>query len=163
MIYGVQPGPLMIKEHPDVFWGLVTSMYVGNIMLLLLNLPLIGIWVRILKIPYKILFPLIIMFCLIGVYSVNNSMLDVFLMIIFGVVGYLMRKFDYEAAPLILAFILGPMLEDALRQSLIISNGSFAIFFNRPIAAGGIICSLLMMVSPLIPGFQKKRSLLKED
>jgi len=163
LIYGVQPGPLLMKKHPDVFWGLVTSMYLGNAMLLLLNLPLIGIWVRILKIPYRILFPLIIMFCLIGVYSVNNSTLDVFLMIIFGVLGYLMKKFDYEAAPMILAFILGPMLEDALRQSLVISNGSFAIFFNRPIAAGGIVCAILMMISPLIPGFQNKRSLLKED
>jgi putative tricarboxylic transport membrane protein len=124
IIYGMQPGPMLIKQHPDLFWGAVTSMYIGNVMLLVLNLPLIGLWVKILKIPYPVLFPLILLFCLIGVYSLNNNVAEIGLMLVFGGLGYLMKKFDYEAAPLVLALVLGPMMEHALRQSLIMSNGS---------------------------------------
>jgi putative tricarboxylic transport membrane protein len=134
LIHGITPGPLLIKDYPDIFWGVIASMYVGNAMLLALNLPLIGLWVQFLKVPFRFLFPMIIIFCLVGVYSVNNSVFDIGVMVIFGVVGYIMRKFDYEPAPLVLAYVLGPMLEQALRQSLIISNGSFAIFFVRPIS-----------------------------
>ena len=123
IIHGLQPGPLLMKEHPDVFWGTIISMYVGNGMLLVLNLPLIGIWVQILRIPYRILFPLILLFCLIGVYSVNNSIMEIWFMIIFGIFGYFMRKFKYEMPPLVLALILGPMFENALRQSLILFGG----------------------------------------
>ena len=140
LIHGIQPGPLLIQKHPDLFWGVVISMYVGNAMLLALNLPLIGMWVKILKVPYTILFPLILLFCLIGVYSVNNSVIDIYLMILFGIVGYLMQKFGFEPAPLALAYVLSPMLETALRQSLSISGGSFIIFFTRPIS---LICILL--------------------
>ena len=140
LIHGIQPGPLLIQKHPDLFWGVVMSMYVGNAMLLALNLPLIGMWVKVLRIPYTILFPLILLFCLIGVYSVNNSVIDVYLMILFGIVGYLMQKFGFEPAPLALAYVLSPMLETALRQSLSISGGSFIIFFTRPIS---LICILL--------------------
>jgi putative tricarboxylic transport membrane protein len=140
LIHGIQPGPLLIQKHPDLFWGVVISMYVGNAMLLALNLPLIGMWVKILKVPYAILFPLILLFCLIGVYSVNNSVIDIYLMILFGIVGYLMQKFGFEPAPLALAYVLSPMLETALRQSLSISGGSFIIFFTRPIS---LICILL--------------------
>lgn len=141
MIHGIQPGPLLISKHPDLFWGVVMSMYVGNAMLLVLNLPLIGMWVKVLKVPYTILFPLILLFCLIGVYSVNNSTFDIYLMVLFGIVGYLMQKFGFEPAPLALAYVLSPMLEVALRQSLSISGGSFIIFFSRPIS---LICMLLV-------------------
>ncbi len=140
LIHGIQPGPLLITKHPDVFWGVIMSMYVGNIMLLALNLPLVGIWVKILRIPYSVLFPLILLFCLIGVYSVNNSVTDIYLMVLFGVFGYLMQKFGFEPAPLVLAYVLSPMLETALRQSLNISGGSFAIFFSRPIS---LICLIV--------------------
>lgn len=136
LIHGVTPGPMLIKQHPEIFWGTIASMYIGNGMLLLLNLPLIGLWVKVLKLPSWILFPLILLFCIIGVYSVNNSIFDLMLMVIFGIVGYVLRKFKYEEAPLVLAFILGPMLETALRQSLIISNGQLSIFYKRPISAG---------------------------
>jgi len=130
IIHGIQPGPLLIRQHPDLFWGLVASLYLGNAFLLILNLPLIGLWVKVLEIPYKILFPLILLFCLIGVYSMNNLSFDLYVMLFFGVVGWIMRKFGYEGAPLILAYVLGPMLENALRQSLLISQGSFLIFFT---------------------------------
>jgi putative tricarboxylic transport membrane protein len=157
MIHGIQPGPLLLKNNPDLFWGLVASMYLGNGLLLLLNLPLIGIWVRVLKIPYRILFPLILLFCLIGAYSVKNTTFDLFLMIFFGAVGYLMRKFDYEAAPLILAFVLGPMLEQSLRQSLLISKGSFMIFVSRPISAIALGFAFLLLLSNIFPYIKKRR------
>jgi putative tricarboxylic transport membrane protein len=157
MIHRITPGPLLLKEHPDLFWGVVGSMYVGNIMLLVLNLPLIGIWVRILKIPYAILFPLIFLFCLIGSYSLNRSAFDIAIMIFFGIIGYLMKKFHYEAAPLVLAFVLGPMLEENLRQSLLISKGDFSIFFTRPISAVFLIVSLILLLSPVWAKKTKKR------
>jgi putative tricarboxylic transport membrane protein len=150
MIHGVQPGPLILKEHADVFWGLVASMYVGNVLLLLLNLPLIGLWVQLLKVPYKVLFPLILLFCVIGTFSINNSRFDLGLMILFGGVGYLLRKFAYEPAPLILAVVLGPMIENALRQSLIISQGSFMIFFNRPISVVTLAIAGLLLLSRFV-------------
>jgi len=160
MIHGVTPGPLLISRNPQIFWGVVASMYIGNIMLLVLNLPLIGIWVQVLKIPYRILFPLIILFCLIGAYSINNSTFDIVLMLVFGVLGYLMRKYKFEGAPMVLAFVLGPMLESSLRQSLLISKGSFLIFFSRPIAAAGMILTILMLISSVIPAFRKKREVI---
>jgi putative tricarboxylic transport membrane protein len=156
LIHGIKPGPLLMKNHPDLFWGVIGSMYIGNVMLLILNLPLIGIWVKILKIPYPILFPLILLFCLIGSYSLNNNVAEVVIMILFGMVGYLMRKFEYEGAPLILAFVLSPLLENALRQSLIMSHGSFAILFTRPISLAFFVGALFLLVSPFIPGFKKR-------
>jgi len=146
LIHGIQPGPFLVKDHPDVFWGLVMSMYIGNVMLLVLNLPLIGIWVKILKIPYTILFPLILFFCLIGVYTVNNSVFDIYLMVIFGFIGYLMKKFDFEPAPLAMAYVLSPILESSFRQSLSLSGGSFTIFFSRSISliCMGLVLSLLI-------------------
>jgi putative tricarboxylic transport membrane protein len=150
LIHGIQPGPFLVKEHPDVFWGLVMSMYLGNVMLLILNLPLIGIWVKILKIPYRILFPLILFFCLVGVYTVNNSVFDIYLMVLFGFVGYLMKKFDFEPAPLAMAYVLSPILESSFRQSLSLSGGSFVVFFSRPISLVGmgiVIALLLFRVS----------------
>ena len=164
MIHGVTPGPLMMTEHPGLFWGVIASMYIGNAMLLVLNLPLIGMWVQILKIPYKILFPLILLFCLIGVYSVGNAVFDIYIMLVFGMLGYLMKKFDYEAAPLVLAFVLGPLMENNLRKSLLMSDGGFSIFLTRPLAAIFLIVALLLLVSPLIPTLRKKRAgIPKED
>lgn len=163
MIHGIQPGPLMIKEHADVFWGVIFSMYLGNVFLLILNLPLIGMWVQVLKVPYKVLFPLIILFCLIGVYTVNNNVFDIYTMIAFGVLGYLMKKFGYEGAPLVLAFVLGPLLELNLRKSLIMSQGSFAIFFTRPIAMAALILTLVLLITPLIPSFRKKREAIAKE
>jgi len=157
IIHGIQPGPLLIKQHPDLFWGLVASLYLGNGLLLVLNLPLIGIWVKVLEIPYKILFPLILLFCVIGVYSMNNLSFDLYVMLFFGVVGWLMRKFGYEGAPLILAYVLGPMLENALRQSLLISQGSFLIFVTRPISATALGFAFLLLLTTLIPNFKKRR------
>ncbi|MBN1105678.1 MAG: tripartite tricarboxylate transporter permease [Deltaproteobacteria bacterium] len=157
MIHGLRPGPLMLKEHPEVFWGTVASMYVGNFLLLLLNLPLIGIWVRVLKIPYKILFPLILLFCLIGVYSINGNVFDIFVMILFGIIGYGLRKANYEPAPMVLAFVLGPMLEQNLRQALILSDGNAAVFFTHPISAVCLLISLFLMITGIFPGLLKRR------
>ena len=162
IIHGVQPGPLLIKQNPDLFWGLVASLYLGNFLLLILNLPLISIWVKVLEIPYKILFPLILLFCLIGAYSVNSVVFDLYVMIFFGVVGWVMRKFGYEGAPLILAYVLGPMLENALRQSLLISQGSFLIFFTRPISAIALGFAFLLLFSNLFPYFKKRRQAYEE-
>jgi putative tricarboxylic transport membrane protein len=156
LIHGIKPGPLLMKQNPDVFWGVIGSMYLGNVMLLILNLPLIGLWVKILKIPYPILFPLILLFCLIGCYSLNNNVAEIMIMILFRVVGFLMKKFGYEGAPLILAFVLSPLMENALRQSLIMSRGSFSIFFTRPIALAFFLAALFLLISPLIPGFKKR-------
>jgi putative tricarboxylic transport membrane protein len=160
MIHGVAPGPLLIQKKPEIFWGIVASLYLGNAMLLALNLPLIGLWVQVLKVPYKILFPLILFFCLIGAYSVSNSTFDIGVMLLFGVLGYFMRKYDYEAGPFVLAYVLGPILETSLRQSLLMSKGSFSIFFTRPIAGGAIILSLFMLISSIFPAIRKRKRLM---
>lgn len=135
MILGLQPGPLLIKTSPDLFWGLIASMYVGNIMLLILNLPLIPVWVRFLKIPYSYLFSFILLFIVIGAYSLNNDIMDIFIVITFGILGYFLNKFGFEAPPFVLGLILGPIIEVSLRRSLILSHGSFMIFVSRPISA----------------------------
>jgi len=157
MVHGMRPGPLMISQHPEVFWGTVASMYVGNVMLLVLNLPLIGVWVKVLKIPYKTLFPLILLFCLIGVYSLNNTIFDIYVMLFFGVLGYLLRKRKYEPAPLVMAFILSPMLEQSLYQALLLSDGRPSTFITRPISCGALIIAALLVLSALLPWLQKKR------
>ena len=155
MIHGLRPGPLLITESPEVFWGVVASLYVGNVMLLVLNLPLIPLWVKILKIPYHYLFPLILLFCIIGSYTTNNNPYDIIIMTIFGVIGYVMKKLDYEAAPLVLALVLGPIMENAVRRSLVISDGDVTVFFTRPISAFFLIAGLLILFSPLF--LKKKR------
>ena len=163
MIHGVRPGPLLMSEHPDLVWGLIASMYVGNGMLLLLNLPLIGLWVQILKIPPRFLFPFIILFCIVGVYSINLSAFDIGLMVFFGIVGYLVRKFRYEAAPLVLAFILTPILESNFRQTLIQSKGSLFVFVTRPISAVCLGISALILFSAFLPIFRiRVRSLMNK-
>lgn len=163
VIHGLQPGPLMMSQNPKVFWGIVASMYVGNIMLLVLNMPLIGMWVQVLKAPYRILFPLILMFCIVGVFASGNAVFDVFVMIGTGLLGYLMRKFGYEAAPLVLAFVLGPMLENNLRKSLILSQGSFEIFVARPISVACLAFAAFLLIAPLLPALRKKREKVALD
>jgi putative tricarboxylic transport membrane protein len=162
LIHGVTPGPLLLKNHPDVFWGLVSSMYIGNVMLLVLNLPLIPMWVQVLKVPAKLLYPLILLFCLIGAYSMNNNVFDVFVMITFGVVGYLFRKFEYEGAPLVLAFVLGPLLDLNLRQALLVSEGSFLAFFTRPISAVTLGLTLVLLMTAVLPMVTKKLAKYRE-
>ena len=157
MIHGITPGPNLIHEHPQVFWGVIISMYIGNVMLLILNLPLIRMWVQVLKVPYGLLFPLILLFCLIGAYSLSFATFDILVMIVFGIIGYLMKKTDYEGAPLILALVLGNLFENALRQSLMLSDGSFLIFFNRPIAAVFIWIAIALLAIPLLPWLKKRR------
>jgi putative tricarboxylic transport membrane protein len=165
MTHGVQVGPLLLQEHSDIFWGLITSMYVGNIMLLILNLPLIGLWIKLLKVPYPILFPLILLFCVIGAYSLNYDTGDVLIMVFFGGFGYFLKKFGYEPAPLVLALILGPMMENALRQSLLVSLGNFSIFFTSPLSATLLSIAIVLLLLPLLPRFKGRRKLekLKED
>jgi putative tricarboxylic transport membrane protein len=157
MMHGITPGPMLLKDHPDLFWGVIASMYVGNVMLLVLNLPLIGLWVKVLKVPYAILFPLILLFCMIGAYAINNSVVDVAIMLFFGVLGYFMRKFEYEPAPLIMGFVLSPMMEQALRRSLIVSNGSFSIFVTRPISIACLIIAAALLVFAALPALRKRR------
>ena len=150
LIHGVPPGPQLVTDHPQVFWGFIASMYVGNLMLLALNLPLVGLFVRVLQIPYAYLYPLIIMFCIVGVYLVNNSIVDVWIMLIMGVVGYTLRKFDFDPAPLVLGLVIAPTFELSLRQSLVMSSGNWTIFFSRPIAAALFaICGVLLVLSAL--------------
>jgi putative tricarboxylic transport membrane protein len=166
MIYNMPPGPRLIISHPNLFWGVISSMYIGNLMLLVLNLPLIGVWVKILKVPYPILFPLILLFCLIGAYSLNNNPAEIGLMLIFGVLGYLMKKFKYDGAPLVLAMVLGPLMDNSLRQSLLMSGGSGMIFFTRPICLiifGIVAIILLLPIFPLIGHFRKKMAESKES
>jgi len=163
IVHGVQPGPLLMVQQPALFWGVVASMYIGNVMLLVLNMPLIGMWVQLLKVPYKILFPMILLFCIIGAYSVSNQAFDVYLMLGFGVIGWLMKKYGYEPAPLVLAFVLGPMLENNLRKALILSQGDFTPFVMRPISAVCLIAAALLLLSPLLPSFQKRRRELATD
>jgi putative tricarboxylic transport membrane protein len=157
MIHGMRPGPLLISKHPEIFWGTVASMYVGNVMLLVLNLPLIGIWVKVLKIPYKTLFPLILLFCLIGVYSLNTNTFDIYVMLFFGILGYALRKLGYEPAPLVLAFILAPMLEQGLYQALLLADGNPATFVTRPISCAALVIAALLILSSFLPWLKKRR------
>ena len=151
IIHGLQPGPLMIAQNPKLFWGIIASMYIGNLMLLVLNLPLIGMWVKLLKLPYNVLFPLILLFTIIGVYASGNNVFDIYVMIFFGIMGYFMRKFGFEPAPLVLAFVLGPLLENNLRKALILSQGDLVTFLQRPISATCLVIAVAMLLSPLLP------------
>jgi putative tricarboxylic transport membrane protein len=157
MIHGVAPGPGVIKSNPQLFWGLIASMWIGNAMLLVINLPLIGIWVKLLSIPYRFLFPSILLFCCIGVYSLNNSVLEIGFSVFFGFLGYIFRKFDCEPAPMLLGFILGPMLEENFRRAMLINQGSYMIFVQRPISLVLLVATAGLFLLLLLPGFQKKR------
>jgi putative tricarboxylic transport membrane protein len=160
IIHGIQPGPLLISKHPALFWGTIASMYIGNAMLLVLNLPLIGIWVKILKVPYSILFPLILLFCYLGVYSLNNNIYEILIMVIFGVFGYLMQKFGFEGAPFLMAMVLEPMMEVAFRQSLLYRDS--LIFFKRPISGVLLALSFLLLISPIFSNIARKRQVLEK-
>ncbi|MFH1124708.1 MAG: tripartite tricarboxylate transporter permease [Pseudomonadota bacterium] len=150
LINGLQPGPMLIQEQPALFWGVIMSMYLGNVMLIILNLPLIGIWVRFLTIPYAVLAPLILFFCILGAYTLKNSVPDLIIMLIFGIFGFLMRKFRYEGAPLIMGFVISELVEGAFIRSLLMSNGSFAIFFTRPISCVLMIVALILFILPFL-------------
>jgi putative tricarboxylic transport membrane protein len=150
MIHGVSPGPLLVRDQPALFWGFIASMYVGNVMLLVMNLPLVGLFVNLLRIPYPILYPLVLVFAVLGVYAVNGSVIDVWIMAATGVAGYLLRKLGFELAPVVLGLVLGPMLEMSLRQSLALSNGSYAVFLQRPIAATLLAVAATLILVPLV-------------
>jgi len=157
LIQGIQPGPSVMTEQPTLFWGLIASMCIGNLMLLVLNLPMIGLWVRMIAIPYHFLFPSIIALCAIGVFSVNNSIFDVYAMALFGVVGYLFRKLDAEPAPMLLAFILGPMMEEFLRRTLLFSKGDPSVFLTRPLSAVLLAIAAILLLLVALPAVRRKR------
>jgi len=157
IMHGIQPGPAVMTEQPALFWGLVTSMWIGNLFLLVLNLPLIGLWVRMISVPYHLLFPAILVFCGIGVFSLSNTTFDVYLMALFGVLGYAFRKLDCEPAPMLLGFILGPMMEEYLRRALLITKGNPVVFVTRPISATLLAVSAVALVVVLLPALRKKR------
>src|SRR5215475_5808942 len=151
MVHGVSPGPLLIKEQPALFWGFIASMYVGNVVLLILNVPLVGVFVNILRVPYPILYPSIVAFCILGVYAVNGSVVDVWIMLVMGALGYLLRKLAFETAPIVLGVVLAPMIEMALRQSLAMSDGQYSIFLLRPISATLLGLTLILITLGLKP------------
>jgi putative tricarboxylic transport membrane protein len=156
-MHGIVPGPMIITKQPDLFWGLIASMFIGNAMLVIINLPMIGLWVRLLKIPYCMLFLVILVVCSIGVYSVNNSVFDVYLTIGFGLLGYILRKLDAEPAPLLMGFVLGPPMEENIRRSLIISKGDFSVFVQRPISLVLLVIALALLISVTVPHIRKRR------
>lgn len=157
MIQGIAPGSAVMASNPTLFWGMVASMWIGNLMLLIINLPLVGLWVKLLSVPYRILYPCIVMFCCIGLYSLNSSSFDVYLASALSVFGYLLVKLGCEGAPLILGFILGPLLEENLRRSLLLSQGSPSIFIERPISATFLVLILVMLALFLLPSARKQR------
>jgi TctA family transporter len=157
IIHGIQPGPSVITEQPALFWGIIASMWIGNFFLVILNLPLIGMWVRLLMIPYRLLYPGILVFCCIGVFSLKNTEVDVYFMALFGALGYLFSKLDCEPAPMLLAFILGPLMEEYLRRAMLLSRGNPLVFVQRPISAVLIGLAVLAMLAVLLPSFRKTR------
>ena len=156
-IHNIQPGPQVMISNPGLFWGLIVSMWIGNVMLVILNLPLIGIWIKLLRVPYRFLFPSIVLFCAIGVYTTNNSTFDIWLVGVFGFIGYVFIKLGCEPAPLLLGVILGPMMEENLRRALLLSYGDWSTFVTRPLSAGLLVAALLMLVIVLLPTIRKKR------
>jgi putative tricarboxylic transport membrane protein len=157
MIHGVAPGPALIRDHPELFWSVIASMYVGNVVLLILNLPLVGLFVNLLRIPYAYLYPCILAFCILGTYSVANSIVDVWILLFMGGVGYVLRKFGYDLAPVALGLVLAPMLELSLRQSLAMSAGDYTIFLERPIAVTMLALGLVLLLFALKPLFFRGR------
>jgi TctA family transporter len=162
IIHGIQPGPLVVNSQPGLFWGMIVSMWIGNLFLIVLNLPLIGMWVRLIMVPYKFLYPAILVFCAIGVFSLKNSQVDIYFMALFGVVGYVFSKLGCEPAPMLLAYILGPLMEEYLRRAMLLSRGDPMVFFQRPISATLLALAALAMLSVLLPSFKETREELKE-
>ncbi len=157
IIQGIQPGPTVVTEQPALFWGIIVSMWIGNVFLVILNLPLIGLWVRLLSVPYHLLYPIILVFCAVGVYSVSNSTFDVYLMALFGLLGYVLAKLDCEPAPMMLGFILGPMMEEYLRRAMILSRGDPTTFINRPLSATMLAMAVVAMLIVLLPAIRRTR------
>ena len=162
-IHNIQPGPQVMTSNPELFWGLIASMWIGNLMLVILNLPLIGIWIKLLTVPYRFLFPAIVVFCCIGTYTLNNNNFDVFMTAAFAVVGYIFYKLSCEPAPLLLGFILGPMMEENLRRALLLSRGDWSTFLSRPLSAGLLIAAALMVVVVMLPSIKNKREEAFQD
>ena len=156
-IQGIAPGPQVMTSKPELFWGLIASMWIGNLMLVILNLPLVGMWVKLLQIPYRWLFPSILMFCAVGNYSINNSPMDLYLVAVAGILGYLFIKLEFEPAPLILGYVLGPLMEENLRRALLISRGDPTVFFTRPISGAFMIVSILILITMILPAIRKKK------
>jgi putative tricarboxylic transport membrane protein len=156
-MHDIQPGPQVMSNNPELFWGLVVSMWIGNLMLVVLNLPLIGVWIKLLSVPYRWLFPAIVLFCAVGVYSTNNSTFDVWMVGLFGVIGYLFIKLGAEPAPLLLGFILGPMMEEYLRRALVLSRGDWSVLVTRPLSAGLLAAAVLLLALVLLPSVKSKR------
>jgi TctA family transporter len=157
-IHHIQPGPQVMTSNPELFWGLIASMWIGNLMLVVLNLPLMGIWTRLLSVPYRWLFPAVVLFCAIGVYTTTHSTFDVWLVAAFGFVGYVFHKLDMEPAPLLLGFILGPMMEEYLRSALLLSHGDWSVFVMRPLSAGLLLVAVVMLVLVLLPAVKTRRA-----
>ncbi len=164
-IHNIQPGPQVMTSHPDLFWGLIASMWIGNLMLVILNLPLVGLWVKLLKVPYRILFPAILVFCTIGVYSLNYNTFDLYMTAFFGVVGYLWSKLRCEGAPLLLGLVLGPMMEENFRRALLLSRGDFMTFLERPLSATLLGAAAVLVILVALPNIRKKReeAFVEED
>jgi len=156
-IHNIQPGPQVMTSHPELFWGLIASMWIGNLMLVVLNLPLIGIWVKLLRVPYRMLFPAILVFCTIGVYSLNYNAFDIFMFAIFGIIGYVWSKLGCEGAPLLLGLVLGPMMEENFRRALLLSRGEFSTFVTRPLSATLLALAAILLVLVALPALRKKR------
>jgi len=157
MIQGITPGPQVMEKQPALFWGIIASMWIGNLMLVIINLPLVGIWIRLLKVPYNLMFPAIVVFCSIGIYSLNNATTDVYFTAFFGIIGYLFVKLGFEAAPLLLGFVLGPLMEENLRRAMVMSRGDPMTFLQRPISLGLLIASLALLAIVIAPNVRRKR------
>jgi putative tricarboxylic transport membrane protein len=162
-IKGIQPGPQVMTSNPEPFWGLIASMWIGNLMLVILNLPLTGIWIRLLTVPYRYLFPAIAAFCCIGVYSVNNNTFDVYMVALFSVLGFAFYRLRCEPAPLLLGFILGRMMEENLRRALLLSRGDWSAFVHRPLSAGLLIAAALLLVAVALPAVRSKREIAFQE
>ena len=156
-IQGIQPGPEVMTTRPDLFWGLIASMWIGNALLVILNLPMIGMWVKLLKVPYRLLFPAIMAFSAIGIYSVNNSSFEIYLTALFGVIGFIWIKLGCRPAPMLLGFVLGPMMEENLRRAMLMSKGDPSVFFTRPISLGFMIATVLILVVIVLPAVRSRR------
>jgi putative tricarboxylic transport membrane protein len=162
-IHGIVPGPQIISKQPQLFWGMIASMWIGNLMLLVINLPLVGLWVKLLQVPYRLMFPSIVLFCCIGIYSVNNSPTDVMMTAVFGMFGYILFKCGFEPAPMLLGLVLGKLMEEKLRQALVISRGSFMTFVERPLSAGLLAISLIMIIVALLPSIRQSRETVFQE
>jgi TctA family transporter len=161
-IQGIAPGPQVMTQKPDLFWGLIASMWIGNLMLVVLNLPLIGLWVTLLKVPYRLLFPSIMVFSCIGIYSVNNSSFDVYLASIFGVIGFIWVVLECHPAPLLLGFVLGPLMEENLRRAMLISRGDPTVFVTRPISLAFVIVTVLILIIMVLPAVRARREVITD-